>query len=349
VNSWWPRAAGLAAFAGLAISALSGAAAATASATLTPSRLAADLVAATKIKRIPASLAPSPSTASRDKPIIATNGCNLGHAETRSRPCLYGDPTSHTYVVLFGDSHAAAWFPALELISRQQHWRLAVFTKDGCPPAEVNIAAWFRRGAPYSECTRWRNNAKAQIAALHPALVVVTTATYLEEPEARPERGVPDLYASIWEDGLGAIFRFMHRAARATVFISDVPTIKEWVPPCVSSHMSDVSACNTNRRVANLLWGVKAKEIEVARSTGVSPIDPRPWFCASRTCPVIVGHILLYRDNAHMTPQWSRFIAPVFASAIVPLVPPHPPNGSAETGRTRVGEYGPLGPLRREA
>jgi hypothetical protein len=199
-------------------------------------------------------------------------------------------------------------------------WRLAVFTKDGCPPAEVNIAAWFRRGAPYSECTRWRNNAKAQIAALDPAIVVVTAATYLEEPEARPERGIPNNHGNTWLNGWAAILGFLHHAARATVFISDVPTIHDWVPPCVASHMSNVRTCDTRRRAANLRSGTTNQELEIAQRTGATSINPTPWFCATRTCPVIVDHILLYRDNAHMTPEWSRFIAPVLAAVLTPLV-----------------------------
>jgi hypothetical protein len=244
---------------------------------LTPAGLAADLTTGLEIKRVPRNLDPSLSQASDDKPIIARNGCNLGHAGVRSRPCLYGDRRSHTYVALFGDSHAAAWFPALDLISRERHWRLAVFTKDGCPPAEVDIAAWFRRGGPYTECARWRNNAMAQIAALHPALVVLTTATYLEEPEARPERGVPRKYGSSWLNGWAAVLTFLHRVARATAFIADVPTIQQWVPSCVSRHMSNVRACTTQRGAADLVPGVAKKEMKIARHIGATTIDPTPW------------------------------------------------------------------------
>ena len=39
---------------------------------------------------------------------------------------------------------------------------------------------------PYRECTDWRTSAMAQIAALHPALVIAAEARSLEEPEARP-------------------------------------------------------------------------------------------------------------------------------------------------------------------
>ena len=35
---------------------------------------------------------------------------------------------------------------------------------------------------------------------------------------------------------------------------------------------------------------------------------------------MIVGNLLVYRDIAHMEPAWSRFISPVLADAIVPIM-----------------------------
>ncbi len=287
---------------------------------LTTTELATDLAAGTKVRHVPGDLDPPLDVAADEEPIIVKNGCHLSRTGLRSDPCVYGDTTSTTTVVLFGDSHAAYWFPALDQISRQQHWRLVDLTKDGCPAAEVNIAAWFRDGGPYPECTEWRNNAMAQIAALRPALVIVAEARYLEEPEARPLAGVPTGHGSAWLNGLAATFRFLGRAAAHAVFISDVPTPKRPAPSCVSKHLSDVQACDTMLRAANRLPGVKSQERQLAERADVDWIDPTSWFCTATTCPVVVGNLLLYRDVAHMQPAWSRFIAPVLADEIVPIM-----------------------------
>jgi hypothetical protein len=220
-------------------------------------------------------------------------------------------------VVLFGDSHAAAWFPALDLISTEQHWRLVDFTKAGCPPAEVNIDF---AGSLYTNCTRWRRNTMAQIAALHPALVIIAWARYIEQPEARPLAGVPRGYGGTWQNGLAAIFKFLRRHATHVLFISDGPTLAQWAPDCVSGHLSDVRPCLTKRRASVRLSGVKAGELALARREQIQTLDPASWFCTPTVCPVIVGNILMYRDNAHMTPQWSDFIAPVVGDTLVPIV-----------------------------
>jgi hypothetical protein len=155
---------------------------------------------------------------------------------------------------------------------------------------------------------------------MHPLLVVVTWARYIEVPEAAPLPGVPAGAGSTWQNGVAAILDFLHRAAQHTVFISDTPTIARSVPDCVAAHISSVRSCTTGRGAATLLPAVKSQELRIAAQENVDSIDPTSWFCTRRRCPVIVGNILLYRDRAHMVPAWSRFIAPVLADAIVPVV-----------------------------
>jgi len=270
---------------------------------------------------VPGDLEPPLAVAGGAEPIIVKNGCHLSRTGLRSKPCIYGDTTSTTTVVLFGDSHAAYWFPALNLISRQQHWRLVDLTKDGCPAAEVNIAAWFRHGGPYPECTDWRSSAMAQIAALHPALVFVSEARYLEVPEARPLAGVPTGHGGAWLDGLAAIFRFLNRSAGHVVFVSDVPTPRESPPRCVTRHASNVRVCDTRLSAAIRLPDVKIAEQQLAVREHVDWVDPTAWFCTSSTCPAIVRNLLVYRNIAHMEPDWSRFISPVLATTLAPVSP----------------------------
>jgi hypothetical protein len=291
-----------------------------AEAKLSTTQLTTDLDAGALIRHVPGNLEPPLAVAGAAEPIIVKNGCHLSRTAVRSKPCVYGDAASAATVVLFGDSHAAYWFPALDLISRQQHWRLVDLTKDGCPAAEVNIAAWFRHGGPYPECTDWRTSAMAQIAALHPALVIVSEARYIEVPEARPLAGVPTGHGGPWLDGLAAIFGFLNRSANHVVFISDVPTPRQYPPGCVSRHASDVRACNTKLSAAIQLPDVKAEELDLAGREHVDAVDPTSWFCTATTCPDIVGNRFVYRNIAHMEPVWSRFIAPVLADAIVPIM-----------------------------
>ena len=292
---------------------------------LTAAKLAADLVSGVKTTKVPSNVTPTVATAAKAVPLIVSNGCHLQHAGTKSKPCIYGDTTSTTSVVLFGDSHAAAWFPALEIVSKQQHWRLVDISKAGCPPVEVGIL--YTGTTLYKQCAAWRANAMAQISALHPLLVIADWARYNELPEALPLAGVPTGYGSAWLNGVAAIFNFLHRAAQHTIFMSDTPTLTQLAPDCVSAHLSDVAACTTATTAATRFPTVKRQELALAQRTHINAIDPESWFCTPTRCPVIVGNIFLYRDNAHMTPAWSDFIEPVFAAAILPMVKAAKPAG----------------------
>jgi SGNH domain (fused to AT3 domains) len=67
------------------------------------------------------------------------DGCHLTFTETEAPACVYGNRSSEITVVLFGDSHAMQWFPALNRIAKERDWRLLGLTKATCPPAEVHI------------------------------------------------------------------------------------------------------------------------------------------------------------------------------------------------------------------
>jgi hypothetical protein len=284
------------------------------------SALQSDLREGLKTRTVPANLTPPLSRAADAKPLIVLNGCSLQDAGVRSKPCVFGDANSRTSIVLFGDSHATTWFPPLEAISKQHHWRLVDLTKAGCPPAHVLVR---RRGGWYPNCVAWRRNTEKTIGAMHPALVVVVSSRYAG---ARPLPGVPTGFGSTWLNGVAATFSFLHRSADHVIFISDVPRFQQPVPNCVSGHISDVQHCTISRSTAVYEPQAKAGELALATRFQIDAIDPMPWFCTATRCPVIVGNILLYRDEQHITPAWARFLTPVLADAIVPIIQTQPAN-----------------------
>ncbi|HET7050345.1 MAG TPA: acyltransferase family protein [Solirubrobacteraceae bacterium] len=313
-------AGGLAAIA-IAIVALSGSLAAPLASTAAPVRLAAldnlaspslgaDLIAGAGTIKVPSNLRPTLSGLASANPRIIADGCELGPGQDQIKPCSYADPGSHTTVVLFGDSHAGHWFDALRWISKQRHWRLVVMTKEGCTAAEVTLDY-----GSDNVCPEWREKAKARIASLHPALVIVSWARWMQ-PWASEKAGVPTGYGGPWQDGVAAIFQFLRRSAKQVIFISDTPYPQHSAPDCVAGHLSDVRSCARQRSDSTVLPAIKAAELRIAKQEHVSSIDPISWFCTPKVCPVIVGNILVYHDKSHMTPQWSRFIAPVLGDAI---------------------------------
>ena len=96
-----------------------------------------------------------------------------------------------------------------------------------------------------------------------------------------------------------------------------VGTLAQPAVGCISHHTLDVRPCTNSVRDALRLPEVKDQELALARQMHVDAIDPTFWFCTPQRCPVIVHDLILYRDNAHMTPPWSQFISPLLADPIL--------------------------------
>lgn len=72
----------------------------------------------------------SPTEAAADKVTLSIH-CHSAAWNDTTVPddCVFGDPIGDKTVVLAGDSHARQWLPALDLIGRNEGWRVIAWTK----------------------------------------------------------------------------------------------------------------------------------------------------------------------------------------------------------------------------
>jgi peptidoglycan/LPS O-acetylase OafA/YrhL len=71
------------------------------------------------------------------RPTPYDDGCHLNYRESLSPLCEFGKIDSARTVVLYGDSHAVQWFPALEKLAREKGFKLVTLTKSACPSIDV--------------------------------------------------------------------------------------------------------------------------------------------------------------------------------------------------------------------
>ena len=111
---------------------------------------------AVSLRVVPNDLRPRLSEAANDR----SQGCiDQIDATAPSMSCVLGDTSSGQTVVLFGDSHATQWRPALEQIAASRRWKLVPVVKGGCPVADfIQVFPPLRRR--YTECEQWRTLAK---------------------------------------------------------------------------------------------------------------------------------------------------------------------------------------------
>jgi hypothetical protein len=279
-------------------------------------RVEAAVAFSARTRIVPSNLDPPLAEASTSESAPFYDGCLQGFTGTQVLPCTFGDTSSPRTVLLFGDSHATMWFPALNAIANARHWKLVVWTKATCPPVDVSLFSP-DLGREYSECTYWRSEVMARIATLHPMLVALGIAPNYDAPYGIVQNG-PE-----WLAGLSRSIRAVEASGARVVLIGPVPSPGNVVPDCLSAHLYDVAACDVTPGDAHEGPGLvgydnagdMAESRAVARAGGTY-IDVKPWFCTRATCPVIVDNLLVYRDNSHLTVPYATYLAPVLSDEL---------------------------------
>jgi peptidoglycan/LPS O-acetylase OafA/YrhL len=251
----------------------------------------------------PFSLRPSPRDADADRGRSFRDGCLVDDEALRSPPCVYG--SGPATVVLFGDSHAMQWFPALERVAAARGWRLVQLTKAGCPPEAVSVVYAPQRRV-YPECDAWRADALARIERERPALVVVSASVQYRVIASGHRLGAEPSTRAL-ETGYAPILSRLREAARKVVVIADVP-IPPWdVPDCVAGVTRDFARCAFPRAAAV----ARSHRIRDAMAhAGVAVIDPTDQLCRATVCPAVTGDVLVYRRSGHLTATYAATLAP---------------------------------------
>ena len=263
----------------------------------------------------PANLAPPLATAATDLPVIYPDGCDMPFTAVDVKTsCIYGDRSATTTMVLFGDSHAGHWFPALDAIAQQQHMRLAVVTKSACSAADVLIVLKELK-RPYTECPTWRHKAWDYITSLNPA-VVVLSSNGSNGPGGSIVGIAPADQDQAWTAAWTTTIKTVQRPGTRTVLISDTPWPAGDVPECVSSHPGDIRACARPVREAVPAPTRRSMVAKAAADAGSQVVDPVRWFCTATTCPAVVGNLLVFRDASHMTTPYAAALAPLLGPAM---------------------------------
>ena len=226
------------------------------------------------------------------KPIVVGDGCHVSHGGNRSGYCTYGDVDSDTTIVLYGDSHAAQWFPALEQIASKRGIKLVSLTKSACPA--VDAPRDDDGGFKYKNCAQWRKYSYQRIKEIKPLAVIMSSFQYFSAPTKYPD---PDLW---WKNGQIKLLNSLKGASKNLIYISDTPHPIVDIPSCLATRK--LFECDTSEKSLNLVI------------SGFKVIDPTPWLC-SDICPAIKDSIVAYRDRSHISIAMSIHLMPLLEAS----------------------------------
>jgi hypothetical protein len=248
-----------------------------------------------------------------DKPIIYDNGCHVSVGPSTPKLCEFGAKKSTFTVALFGDSHAAQWFPTIQTTARQQGWRFLPFTKSGCPP--IDLITWNMLSSnTYPQCRPWRKNVIEMMIAEKVQVVFISSAVKLMAVTTRN----PFLPEQIVE-AQTVLLTQLKAAGITPILITDTPYPGDNVPICLSRSIKNVPRCTYDREKGYRVERIQAI-VDAGAKNDVQVLNISNWLCGVTKCPTIVGNILVNRDGDHITTKYAQWLQPLFDAAVSPYV-----------------------------
>jgi peptidoglycan/LPS O-acetylase OafA/YrhL len=228
------------------------------------------------------------------RPTPYEDGCHLNYRESISPLCVFGQLNSAKTVILYGDSHAVQWFPALEKLAREKSFKLITLTKSACPSIDVvreSIGAF-----QMSNCAAWRTSAIARITAERPDLIILSSFEHFVPP------GDPRSVEQWWADGSLRTYETLKPLASKVIYLLDTPLPERNIPSCLASTSAD--KCLADRTLG------------LPQVANFDIIDPSKWLCEN-DCPGIVRGNVAYRDASHISVATSLELSDSLWQALV--------------------------------
>jgi hypothetical protein len=227
------------------------------------------------------------------RPLVYDDGCHANYSQTQSAKCEYGNLDSKKIMVLYGDSHAAQWFPALLEIANRSGYKLISLTKSACPAVDTKRND--QGGFKMSRCAQWRENTTKRIREIQPDVLIMSSFQYFAQPPQFKDRN------AWWDDGQRRLLQAVKTASPQLIYVTDTPHPTRDIPACLTNN--SISKCNTSERSQNL------------SIQGFKVIDPNPWLC-SNVCPAVKDGVVAYRDASHISVDMSIALIPRLTQAL---------------------------------
>ena len=227
------------------------------------------------------------------KPVIYDDNCHVNNGVTLSPECSYGQRGAKKKIVLFGDSHAAQWFPALDRLANEYKFELISLTKSACPgPAVRKVDSGEYKNA---DCFAWRDNSFDRIAKLKPYAVIFSGFQHFEVPDGYSKR------REWWQAGQRRTLDALRGKATHIVYITDTPHPQQDIPACLAGGV--ISVCDDT------------EPSEPISIPGLKTINPTPWLCMSK-CSSVINELVAYRDSSHISIAMSESLTQPLSAAL---------------------------------
>lgn len=220
-------------------------------------------------------------------------------AGTETQPDPPAGPAPTKRILVVGDSHAQQLTAALLPIAAQQNWQISVIVRGACPFSTASEVA-----PDDGDCLAWNAAAAEEILTLRPDIVVTLAS---RDVRVGVTEQTPPGFVEAW--------RRLDDAGIRVLALRDNPRFDRSIPDCVQTHPEDVSVCGVSR--ADVYRPAPPWTTLPDVPGNVSFVDIADAVCDPETCLPVIGNVLVYLDDNHLTATYSASMADLIADHVL--------------------------------
>lgn len=240
-----------------------------------------------------APLMPTQASLPDDWPVFVGGKCRSDGKELLNI-CRNNIEDGDKQVVVLGSSHAHVLNTPILDMAERNHWSVTSITKGYCP-----LGADLETGISES-CADFNKDTMEEVLAMAPDLVVTTstrTNVLWEESEMLDDS---------WLNAMVTL----NSAGIDVIAVRDTPRIPQNVPECLVENPGEYLDCGAKR--IDLYSEVSPTEEIAWMLPRTTFLDFTDYFCDDSNCPAVIGNVIVYKDDNHVTRSYMNTLIPMF-------------------------------------
>ncbi|MHA7175548.1 acyltransferase family protein [Arthrobacter sp. Sr24] len=238
-------------------------------------------------------------------------GCQASFEGTELVTCDLGAPAAaaKTTVAIVGDSHATAWFPAMDELGKKHGWRVVTYSKSSCPLTNaLRVQVSEKTDENQLSCHEWNMKLNKELTS-STEISAIFTAAFSSAYSFKASSS--DTMANPSVEGFTSMWAGWQASGKKVVVFDDVPrTNGQYIPTCLSTNADDPMKCALPVSQALPASMAITEAAKVAEADGITRISLRNEFCDTNWCYPVIGQLIVYRDYSHLSEEYSRALVP---------------------------------------
>jgi hypothetical protein len=200
--------------------------------------------------------------------------------------------------LIIGDSHAQQWMATLLPATSEAGWDVVALIKGGCGLGSA------QRAAEMEGCADWQQEASSYALQARADLIVLMGS-----------RAETDGPGEIVPEDLGTAVQAFVDGGSKVMLIRDNPRFGRDIFECVESLGQDAPECRRDRSES-----LAARNPAAALAAeNVYILDFTELLCPDDRCLPVIGNVVVYLDDNHITGTYAASMAPAMRDALVEL------------------------------